>query len=64
VFYGYPISQWESVLEWFSLMIVIGVFVFCISSYLGNKIMKKELNKNKIYETRTNKKKQIFFDVA
>lgn len=66
MFYGYPISQWVSVAEWFGLMIALGVFVFCSSAYLSNWMIQEEVNKNKLYQVKKNKnkKKQWFYDVA
>ena len=66
MFMGYLISQWVSVVEWFGIMVVLGVFVFCLSAYLSNWMLKEELKQNKLYKLKKNKKKkkQIFFDVA
>jgi hypothetical protein len=61
-FYGYPISQWVGVAEWFGLMIILGVFVFCLSVYLTNTYFKE----NKIYTSKKKsaKEKKWFYDVA
>lgn len=65
MFMCYPIENWLGVVEWFGLMIVLGVFVFCLSAYLSNKYINKKdkLYKVKLYKVK-NKKKQWFYDVA
>jgi cytochrome oxidase assembly protein ShyY1 len=66
MFYKYSINQLLGVVEWFALLIALGVFVFCISVHLSNWMLKEEVNKNKLYHVKhkKNKKKQVFFDVA
>ena len=61
MFYGYPISQWLGVVEWFIIMIFLGIGTFTVSCILTNKMLhkkKRRITRKKI------EKKSWFIDVA
>ena len=61
MFYGYPISQWLGVVEWFAMMIVLFIGTVAVSCILTNKFLHKDKRKNNRIK---NKKKSYFIDVA
>lgn len=66
MFLGYSLENWLELGEWYGLMIALGAFIFCMSAYLSNLMLKEEVNKDKLYKVKNNKnkKKQWFYDVA
>ena len=64
MFYGYPISQWLGLLEWFMILLALGAGVYIASVKATYLCFEKRNKKIKVRVKNKAVKKQVFFDVA